>query len=63
MSDRSREFVELLCVTARLGAFQSVPADVVALAGEAPRLSDEQVRAALVALADRAARRPGVRPR
>jgi hypothetical protein len=49
-------FLELLCVTVRLGECHSVLAEVVALTGEAPGLSDEQVRAVLVALGDRAAR-------
>jgi hypothetical protein len=43
MSGRGRVFIELLSVMARL-------------AGDVPGLSDEQVRAALVALGDRAAR-------
>jgi len=49
-------FLELLCVTARLGECPSVLAEVVALAGKVPELSGEQVRAVLVALGDRAAR-------
>jgi hypothetical protein len=48
--------VDLLCATARLNAYRSVLAGVVALAGEAPGLSDLQVRVRLVELADRAAR-------
>jgi len=56
MSLPGRVFLELLGVTARLGAFHSVLAEVLALAGEAPGLSEEQVRTRLVRLADRAAR-------
>ena len=48
--------VDLLRATARLNAHRSVLAGVVALAGEAPGLSDLQVRVRLVELADRAAR-------
>ncbi|MBV9448236.1 MAG: hypothetical protein JO345_20315 [Streptosporangiaceae bacterium] len=59
VSDPGQVFLELLCAMVRLGGFRSVLAKVVALAGEAPGLSDEQFRAALVALADRAARRLG----
>jgi hypothetical protein len=45
-----RVFLELRGVTARLGAFRLV------LAGEVPGLSEEQGRARLVRLADRAVR-------
>jgi hypothetical protein len=48
--------LELLCVTVQLGACHSALADVLTLAQQAPGLSDEQVRAALVGLGDRAAR-------
>jgi hypothetical protein len=51
--------VDLLRATARLNAYQSVLTGVVALAGEAPGLSDVQVRVRLVELADRAARELG----
>lgn len=47
--------VDLLRATARLTAYRSVLAEVVALAGEAPGLSDVQVRVRLVKLAERAA--------
>lgn len=53
LSNPGRVFLELLCVTARLGAVRSELAQVVALAGEAPGLSDEQARAALVGMARR----------
>ena len=56
MSDPGRKFLDLLSATVTLGAFRSVLAEVVALAGEAPNLSDEQLRAALRAL-DHATRR------
>jgi hypothetical protein len=59
VSEPDRVFIELLSVTARLGGFRSVLAEMVALAGEAPGLSDEQLQARLVGLADRAARRLG----
>lgn len=59
MSKPDRVFIELLSVTARLGGFRSVLAEVVALAGEAPGLSDEQLRTRPVGLADQAARRLG----
>lgn len=49
-------FIELLCITVQLGECHSVLAEVLTLAQQAPELSDEQLRAALVALADRAAR-------
>jgi hypothetical protein len=45
-----------LCVTARLSGLRLALAEVVALAGKAPELSDEQLRARLVRLADQAAR-------
>jgi len=48
--------VDLLRATARLTAYRSVLAGVVALAGEAPGLSEVQVRVRLVELADRATR-------
>lgn len=57
MSEPGREFIDLLSATVALGAFRSVLAEVVALAGEAPGLSDEQLRAALVALGERSSRR------
>jgi hypothetical protein len=50
MSDPGRKFLDLLCATVTLGAFRSVLAEVVALADKVPNLSDEQLRAALVAL-------------
>jgi hypothetical protein len=50
MSDPGRKFLDLLSATVTLGAFRSVLAEVVALAGEAANLSDEQLRAALMAL-------------
>jgi hypothetical protein len=50
MSEPGREFLDLLSATVTRGAFRSV------LAGEASNLSDEQLRAVLVAL-DHAARR------
>jgi len=46
--------VDLLHARARLSAYRSVLAEVVALAAEAPGLSDVQVRVRLVELADRA---------
>lgn len=45
-----REFLEVLCVTMRLGASRVVPADVVALAQQVPGLSGDQVRTRLVEL-------------
>jgi hypothetical protein len=53
VSDTSREFIELLSVAVRLVGVRSVLAEVVALAGEAPGLSDEQLRAALGGVARR----------
>jgi hypothetical protein len=50
MSDPGREFLDLLSATVALGAFRSVLAEVVAVAGEASNLSDEQLRSALVSL-------------
>jgi hypothetical protein len=50
MSEPGREFIDLLSATVALGAFRSVLAEVVALGGEAPNLSDEQLRVALVVL-------------
>jgi hypothetical protein len=44
------QFLELLCVTVQREGCRSVLAGVVALAERAPGLSDEQLRAALVAL-------------
>lgn len=53
ISDTSREFIELLSVAVRLVRLRSAFAEVVALAGDAPRLSDEQLRAALLGVARR----------
>jgi hypothetical protein len=53
VSDASREFIELLSVAVRLVGLRSALAEVVALAGDAPGLSDEQLRAALVGVARR----------
>lgn len=58
--DSDQKFIEALGATAlRLGRCYSVLADVMILAGKTPGLSDEQLRAALVALADRAVRELG----
>jgi hypothetical protein len=48
--------VDLLRVGAQLDAYRSVLVEVVALAGRAPGLSDEQVRTALVGLGERVSR-------
>ena len=56
MSEPGREFIDLLSATVALGALWSVLAEVVTLADEASDLSDEQLRAALMAL-DHATRR------
>jgi hypothetical protein len=48
--------VDLLGVRAQLDAYRSVLVEVVALAGKAPGLSDEQVRTALVGLGERVSR-------
>lgn len=54
--------VDLLRVRAQLDAYRSVLVEVVALAGKAPGLSDEQLRTALVGLGERASReRDGTR--
>ncbi|MBV9142805.1 MAG: hypothetical protein JO115_18150 [Pseudonocardiales bacterium] len=45
-----REFLEVLCVTMRLGASRVVPADAVALAQQATGLSDGQMRTRLMKL-------------
>lgn len=47
----------LAAAVQRLGCAWSILREVVALAGEAPGLSDEQVRVRLVGLGDRASRR------
>jgi hypothetical protein len=51
-----RVVLGLLCVPVQLGVCHSVLDEVVALAGKAPGLSDEQMWAALGALGDRASR-------
>ncbi|MGH3771415.1 MAG: hypothetical protein ACRDRW_08485 [Pseudonocardiaceae bacterium] len=53
VNDAGRVFLELLCATVALGAYRSVLAEVLALAVEAPGLSDEQLRDRLVGLDDR----------
>ncbi|MBV9163686.1 MAG: hypothetical protein JO281_19525 [Pseudonocardiales bacterium] len=53
MNDAGRKLIELLRTTARLGTYRSVLAEVVALARQAPGLSDEQVRVRLVGVARR----------
>jgi hypothetical protein len=47
---------ELLCVPVHLGECHAVLADVLTLAQQAPGLGDEELRAALVVLGERAAR-------
>jgi hypothetical protein len=64
VSDLHQEFVEQLCATAvRLGGCYSVLVDVLILAREAHRLPEEQVRARLAEVADRAVRELGGGPR
>jgi len=53
INDISREFIELLSVAVRLVGLRSALAEVVALTGDAPGLSDEQLRAALVGVVRR----------
>jgi len=53
VNDAGRKLIELLRTTARLGTYRSVLAEVVALARQAPGLSDEQVRVRLVGVARR----------
>lgn len=48
--------VDLLRLRAQQAAYRLVLAEVVALAGTAPGLSDEQFRAALVGLGERVSR-------
>jgi hypothetical protein len=48
--------VTLLRVRAQLDAYRSVLAEVVALAGRAPGVSDEQLGTALVGLGERVSR-------
>ncbi|MGH3710385.1 MAG: hypothetical protein ACRDRQ_20275 [Pseudonocardiaceae bacterium] len=55
-NNAGRKFIELLSVTARLGAYRSLLAEVLVLAVAAPGLSNEQVRVRLVGLDDRVAR-------
>jgi hypothetical protein len=50
MSEPGRKLINLLSTTVALGAFRSVLAEVVALADKAANLSDEQLRATLMAL-------------
>ena len=59
VNDAGREFIELLSVTAWLGAYRSVLAEGLVLAAEAPGLSDERLRVRLVGLDDRVARQLG----